>query len=211
MQTYVIVENNKVVGTTIFKELEGYKVLPAPEGFDGNLEKLTLENGQLKLLSEEEYLQIKKQEAIKEAKRKISQATDSYIQRKLAQIDEDLADITSEALLLEGRILTIAGGKISSDEVKEKIAQFLSGKYSREQAITELQEKQLSEEQITQILKTLQRAVEIAKILAWKENIWKVEETLEEALENKKLSELENLDVEQLVEKAYEKIPLEAE
>ena len=78
MNTFILIENGKVVGTTTFKSLEGYEVLPAPEGWDGNLERLKYENGQLTLIPEEEYIELKRQKLLKELTDKFNRITDDY-------------------------------------------------------------------------------------------------------------------------------------
>ena len=147
-----------------------------------------------------------------ERKKDISQTTDIYIQQKLQEIDEDLADLTSEAQVIEGRILYIAakeGITVTTDEVKQKVALFVAGAYTQEQAISDLQEKGLSEQAIQSVLPLLGRAVEIAKILNWKEEIWAKEGELESQINNMALEQLLQLDVKALCETAYAEIPLE--
>ena len=100
-------------------------------------------------------------------KKDISSLTDDYISRKLSSIDEDLADLASEAQVIEGRILYLAAKEnvsITTDEVKQKIALFIAGSYTEQDAVNELKEKGLSDETIQKILPLLARGVEIAKI-----------------------------------------------
>ncbi|WP_163327586.1 hypothetical protein GFV12_05150 [Desulfurobacterium thermolithotrophum] len=147
------------------------------------------------------------------AKRDISSFTDSYINQKLKEMDEDLADITSEAQVIEGRILYIAaqeGIAITTDEVKQKIALFVAGAYTQEQAIEDLKAKGLSDESVQKILPLLARAVEIARIFNWKEEIWDKEGELESQIDSMTLEELLQVDVKKLCEEAYNQIPLEA-
>jgi hypothetical protein len=154
-----------------------------------------------------------KETLVKEVlKRIISKNTDSYIQRKLTSIDEDLADITSEAQLIEGRILYLAAKEkvlITSDEVKQKIALFIANSYTEQDAVNELKEKGLSDETIQKILPLLARGVEIAKILNWKEEIWAKEAELESQIDSMTLEELLQLDVKKLCQDTYSQIPLE--
>ena len=145
-------------------------------------------------------------------KKSISQITNSYIQQKLSSIDEDLADITSEAQVIEGRILYLAAKEnvsITTDEVKQKIALFIAGSYTEQDAVNDLKEKGLSDETIQKILPLLQRGVEIAKILNWKEEIWAKEAELESQVENMSLEQLLQLDVRKVCQEAYSQIPLE--
>ena len=188
-------------------------------------DELTLKNGQ-KIIdmpvskefllsigySEEEVNSLFGQQIAKEKKRELSQQTDSYIQQKLSSIDEDLADITSEAQVIEGRILYIAAKEkvtITTDEVKQKIALFVAGAYTQEQAIEDLKAKGLSDESVQKILPLLARAVEIARIFNWKEEIWDKEGELESQIDSMTLEELLQLDVKKLCEDAYSEIPLE--
>ncbi|MEO2067925.1 MAG: hypothetical protein ABGX27_00220 [Desulfurobacteriaceae bacterium] len=104
----------------------------------------------------------------KAVKLSISSITDSYINQKLQEIDEDLADITSEASVIEGRILYIAateGIVLDINETKQKIALFVAGAYTQEQAISDLQAKGLSDKAIQKVLPLLARGAEIARIL----------------------------------------------
>ncbi len=147
-----------------------------------------------------------------EVKRMISSMTDSYIQRKLSFIDEDLADITSEAQVIEGRILYLTakeGITVTTDEVKQRIALFIAGSYTEQDAINDLKEKGLSDETIQKILSLLQRGVEIARILNWKEEIWAKEADLESQIDGMTLEQLLQLDVKKLCEDAYKEISLE--
>ena len=212
MNTFILIENGKPVGTTTFENLEGYKVLPAPEGWDGNLERLKYENGQLTLIPEEEYIRLKKEKLKRERKQEISRFTEDYIVNALSKLDEDLADITSEAQVIEGRILYMAakeGITITTDEVKQKIALFIAGSYTQEDAIKDLKDKGLSDETVQSILPLLARAVEIAGILNWKEEIWQKEGELEEQVDSMSLGNLLQLNVKKLCEEAYSQIKLE--
>jgi len=142
----------------------------------------------------------------------ISTETDRYINQKLSSIDEDLADLTSEAQVIEGRILYLAakeGISITTDEVKQKIALFIAGSYTEQDAVNELKGKGLSDEAVQKILPLLARGVEIAKILNWKEEIWAKEAELEKQIEDMTLEQLLQLDVKKLCEDAYSQIPLE--
>jgi len=142
----------------------------------------------------------------------VSKQTDFYIQQQLQKIDEDLADLTSEAQVIEGRILYLTakeGISITTDEVKQKIALFIAGSYTEQDAVNELKEKGLSDETIQKILPLLARGVEIAKILNWKEEIWAKEAELESQIDGMTLEQLLQLDVKALCETAYAEIPLE--
>ena len=144
--------------------------------------------------------------------RDTSNFTENYINQKLKEIDEGLADITSEKIYIEGSILVIAakeGVSITTDEIKTKIGLFIEGLYTEEQAIKELKDRGLSDKAISQILSLLARGVEIAKITTWKETIWKKEGELEKEIENKTLNELLELDIEQMCKEAYKEIVLD--
>jgi len=137
----------------------------------------------------------------------ISNFTDRYINTKLKELDEDLADLATEIADIETRLLILIPNS-SSDEIKKKVGLFILGQYTQEQAIQELQSKGLNEEQINGVLQQLARAVEIAKIVNWKETIWKKEEELEKEIENKTLEELLELDIEEFCRNEYGKIEL---
>jgi len=160
----------------------------------------------------EKFKESKKEEILNRLKREISKTTDDYINRKLAELDEDLADLTSEIQLIEGKILYIAAKEnvtIATDEVKQKIALFIAGSYTEQDAVNHLKEKGLSDETIQKILPLLARGVEIARILNWKEEIWDKEGELESQIEDMSLEQLLQLDVKELCKDAYSKIPLE--
>ena len=95
------------------------------------------------------------------------------------------------------------------DEIEKKVVLFLAGQYTQEQAIKELKQKGFKEQSIQEIMNLLSRAVEIAKIIKWKEDIWQKEEELEKQIDNiQKIEDLLNIDVKQLCEKAYKDIKL---
>ena len=98
---------------------------------------------------------------------------------------------------------------VSSDEIKRKVGLFVIGKFTEEQAIQELQSKGLNEEQINEVLQLLTRAVEIAKIINWKEEIWKKEEKLEKEIESKSLEQLLGLDIGEFCRNEYKDIALD--
>lgn len=59
---YVLIENGKIVGTTSLSSLKGFEVLPPPDGWDGNLERLEYANGTLRLIPLDEYIEKKRGE-----------------------------------------------------------------------------------------------------------------------------------------------------
>ena len=133
------------------------------------------------------------------AKAFLDKFTDFYIQRKLSEIDEDLADLISEKSYLEG---VFASQGIPPEQVRNETVLIVLGKKTVDQAITNLS--------IPEGLKSdFERAVEIASIIVWKESIWKAEEKLENQIDSMTLEELLQLDVRTLCEKAYKQIPLE--
>ncbi|SMO76188.1 hypothetical protein SAMN06269117_12719, partial [Balnearium lithotrophicum] len=91
----------------------------------------------------------------------------------------------------------------------QKITLFIAGQYTEDDAIKELKDRGLSDETVQRILPLLQRGVEIAKILNWKEEIWAKEGELEKQIDSMTLEELLQLDVKKLCESAYSQIPLE--
>jgi len=137
--------------------------------------------------------------AKKEQKKNLSEATDSYIQRKLQEVDEDLADLVSEKSWLEG---VFAARGISPEEVRNATVAVVVGQKTIDEAISDLS---IPED----LIPDFQRAVEIARIIAWKEAVWKAEAKLEEKVDSMTLEELLQLDVKRLCEDTYSKIPLE--
>ena len=129
----------------------------------------------------------------------VSKATDSYIKQKLKEIDEDLADLVSEKSWLEG---VFAARGISPEAVRNATVAVVVGQKTIDEAISELSIPD-------DLVSDFKRAVEIAKIIAWKEAIWKAEEKLENQIDSMTLEELLQLDVRTLCEKAYKQIPLE--
>ncbi|WP_456464726.1 hypothetical protein [Desulfurobacterium sp.] len=134
-----------------------------------------------------------------EQKRNVSSETDRYIQRKLSEIDEDLADLVSEKSWLEG---VFAARGISPEDVRNATVAVIVGQKTTDEAVSELS--------IPDDLKNdFERAVEIAKIIAWKEAIWKAEAQLESQVDSMTLDDLLSLDVKKMCEDAYSQIPLE--
>jgi len=151
MNTFILIENGKPVGTTTFENLEGYKVLPAPEGWDGNLERLKYENGQLTLIPEEEYIELKRQKLLKERIEQLNQATDDYFYAEAAE----------------------------------------RGDYKN----------------MGEIVYDAQQGDEDAKfLLKLYDAIWEKEEELEEQLTNMSLSELEQLNIQELTTSTYDQV-----
>jgi len=135
--------------------------------------------------------------------------TNQFIANKLNQLDEDLADITSEAQVLEGRILYIAakyGVQITTDQVKQKLALYVANKYSADDVYNDLKQAGFGDDAINELMPLLNRAAFIAKLLNWKEEIWQKEEELEKQIEQMSLDDLLKLDVKKLCEDAYSQI-----
>jgi len=134
-------------------------------------------------------------------KEELSQATDRYVQQKLFSIDEDLVDLVSEKSWLEG-VFDAHG--IPPEQVRKETVQVILGKKTIDEAISKLS---IPED----LIPDFERAVEIARIIAWKEAIWKAEAKLEEQVDSMTLEELLSLDVKRLCQDAYAQIPLEVE
>ncbi len=129
----------------------------------------------------------------------ISWFTDRYIQSQLNSINEDLPDLVSEKSYLEG---VFAASGISPEAVRNETVLVILSKKTINQAVTDLS--------IPEDLKSdFERAVEIARIIAWKEAIWKAEEKLESQIDSMTFEQLLQLDVKALCETAYAEIPLE--
>ncbi|WP_456436904.1 hypothetical protein [Desulfurobacterium sp.] len=132
-------------------------------------------------------------------KQEISYFTDSYIKQKLKEIDEDLADLVSEKTWLEG---VFAARGISPEDVRNATVAVVVGQKTIDEAISELSIPD-------DLVSDFKRAVEIAKIISWKEAIWKAEAQLENQVDSMTLDDLLQLDVKALCETTYAEIPLE--
>jgi len=150
---------------------------------EGEVLEVTDENGELK----------------KYKKKEVSKKTDSYINQKLQEIDEDLADLVSEKSYLEG---VFASQGIPPEQVRNETVLVILSKKTIDQAITDLSIPD-------DLVSDFKRAVEIAKIITWKEAIWKAEEKLESQIDSMSLEQLLSLDVKKLCEDVYKEIPLE--
>ncbi len=129
----------------------------------------------------------------------ISWFTDRYIQSQLNNIDEELSDLISEKSYLEG---VFASQGISPEQVRNETVLVILGKKTVDQAIADLSIPD-------NLKKDFERAVEIARIIAWKEAIWKAEEKLESQIDSMSLEQLLQLNVKKMCETAYAEIPLE--
>ncbi len=125
--------------------------------------------------------------------------TDRYIKSQLNNIDEDLPDLISEKSYLEG---VFASQGISPEQVRNETVLVVLGKKTVDQAITDLSIP-------NDLVSDFKRAVEIARIIAWKEAIWKAEEKLESQIDSMSLEQLLQLNVKKMCETAYAEIPLE--
>jgi len=137
--------------------------------------------------------------------------TTRYIVEELEKIQEELSDIATEETNIRGRIIRILrknGINLTTDEIIYKITQYLEGKITDEQVQKELEKyKQLKPEDKIKILNLLKRAVEIAKIIEWKEKIWEIEEQLESQIDQiDNIDELLKLDLRKLVKEKYPSI-----
>jgi len=124
--------------------------------------------------------------------------TDRYINQMFEQQQENLADIVSEQGVIEGRFY-IAG--FSPVQVKNRIFLIITNQKTRDEVISELSIPAELEPQ-------LDRAIEIAKLIYWKEKIWEAEAQLEAQIDTMTLEELLSLDVKSMCESAYEVIKL---
>jgi len=150
----------------------------------------------------------KKKELIEKNIRKLEEITDKYILNLFKKYNEDFNDIVTEIQYLEGRILYLAALyniNITIDEIKQKIALFITNKYTKDDAIKELRERGLNEEQINEFMKVLTRAAEIAKLINLKEIIWQKEEEIEKEIRKGKTF------LEEEIVRIYDKITSEEE
>ena len=179
------------IGNSIYENVSA--VVSIPTKFDDNGMPVAFEEKPNSLIPND-------LEALRHAfKDTISWFTDRYIQSQLNNIGEDLADLVSEKSWLEG---VFASQGISPEQVRNETVLVILGEKTIDQAITDLS--------IPEDLKSdFERAVEIARIIAWKEAIWKAEEKLESQIDSMTLEELLSLDVKKICEDTYSKIPLE--
>jgi len=134
--------------------------------------------------------------------------TSRYIDLQLNRIQEDLSDIATEEPDIKSRIIRILKSKkinLSTDDIIYKITQYILGEIADEQVQKELDSyKQLTPEDKVKILNLLKRAVEIAKIIEWKEKIWDIEEQLESQIDQiDSIEKLLKLDLKKLIEENY--------
>ena len=134
--------------------------------------------------------------------------TTRYINEQLEKIQEDLSDIATEESSIKLQIIDILyerGIDITTDKVLYKISLYLKGKLTEEDAKKELDSyEQLTPEDKVRILNLLRRAVEIAKIIKWKEKIWNIEEQLESQIDQiDSIEKLLELDLKKLIKENY--------
>jgi len=144
-------------------------------------------------------------------KKELDKLSTRYINEQLEKIREDLSDIATEETNIRGRIIRILrknGIDSTTDEIIYKITQYLEGEITDEQVQKELEKyKQLKPEDKIKILNLLKRAVEIAKIIEWKEKIWEIEEQLESQIDQiDNIDELLKLDLKKLIKEKYPSI-----
>ncbi len=81
----ILVKDGEIVGFTELNTIEGYEVISAPAEWDGNIEKLKYENGKIVLLSEEEYLNLRKQKITSQKIKELNEITDIYFYQEAEQ------------------------------------------------------------------------------------------------------------------------------
>lgn len=124
--------------------------------------------------------------------------TDRYINQMFEQQQENLADIVSEQGVIEGRFY-LAG--FSPEQVRNEIFLIITGQKTRDEVIAGLSIPAELESQ-------LDRAIEIARLIYWKEKIWEAEANLEAQIDLMTLEELLSLDVKSMCETAYQGVQL---
>ena len=137
--------------------------------------------------------------------KKLNNNAKGHILSKLRSLDwgdsyeECLAELNSSAEVLEAKILYLLKPHkpdLALTEIRQKIAEYLAGTYSAEDAQRELQELGLSEEEIHKYLSLLGYAVEVAKLLYWVEEVWDyVEQKEKEINQASTLEELEQIEI----------------
>jgi len=132
--------------------------------------------------------------AKEEKKKEIDRYTELYIKQMFEQQQENLVDIVSEQGVIEGKFY-LAG--FSPEQIRNEIFLIITNQKTRDEVITNLSIPEELEPQ-------LDRAIEIARLIYWKEKIWEIEETLEAQIDTMTLDELLELDVKSMCETAYE-------
>jgi len=113
--------------------------------------------------------------------------------------EECLAELNSSAQVTETKILYLLKPhkpSLTLTEVRKKIAEYLAGTYTAEDAVKEMQEAGLTEEEIQKYLSLLGYAVEVAKLLYWVEEVWDyVEQKEKEIKQATTVEELEQIEI----------------
>ena len=135
----------------------------------------------------------------------INQQAKSYILNTLKQrnwgdtYEECLAELNSSAQVTETKILYLLKPHktdLTLTEVRQKIAEYLAGTYTAEDAVKEMQEAGLTEEETQKYLSFLGYAVEVAKLLYWVEEVWDyVEQKEKEIAQATTVEELEQIEI----------------
>lgn len=135
----------------------------------------------------------------------INQQAKSYILNVLklqdwgTSYEECLAELNSSAQVTETKILYLLRPHkpdLTLTEVRQKIAEYLAGAYSAEDAVKEMKEAGLTEEETQKYLSLLGYAVEVAKLLYWVEEVWEYVEQKEKEIEQATtVEELEQIEI----------------
>jgi len=141
--------------------------------------------------------------------------TSRYVQKEIQSVNEDLSDITSELKALEAQLAAIAIANkinVTMPEIYGYTAMYIEGKITDDDVFKLLDEKikaagitdAAKAEQIkSKILPLLTRGMYIAKIIMWKEQIWAIEEKLEQQIDQMDEEKLYELDIEKLAKESY--------
>lgn len=139
------------------------------------------------------------------AKQELNRQAKNYILQELSNLDwgntyeECLAELNSSAQVTETKILYLLKPHkpdLTLTEVRQKIAEYLAKTYTAEDAVKEMQEAGLTEEETQKYLSLLGYAVEVAKLLYWIEEVWDYVEQKEKEIDQATtVEELEKIEI----------------
>ena len=120
--------------------------------------------------------------------------TTQYIKRKFDELQEDLADIISEKQVLEGKFYT-AG--LDPETVRNEVIAVVSGAKTKDEVINQLNIPD-------NLVPSFDRAIEIGKLLYWKELVWDEEAKIEAEIDMlQTIEEVYGFDVVSVCEQRY--------
>lgn len=113
--------------------------------------------------------------------------------------EECLAELNSSAQVTETKILYLLKpykSDLTITDIRQKVADYLVGKYTAEDVKTEMKNAGLKDEEVEKYLSLLGYAVEVAKLLYWVEEVWDyVEQKEKEINQAATIEELEQIEI----------------